>query len=143
MKRYTLSILILLSTGIFSCGIFGSDPETSKTFGNATKVVIIVPDVKCTQMDVYNEPFKFGTQVDGKTEIGISGSKRVVAAIFKTKPQEQTGRLINNSDIVWMWTSGMRSDGRSLEGKINLVDGVKTNENGEPVDLTSCKVHRD
>ncbi|MCX7943164.1 MAG: hypothetical protein N2746_01470 [Deltaproteobacteria bacterium] len=130
---------------MMSCGIFGSEPETSKTFANATKVVIIAPDIKCSQFDVDNEPFKFGTQVDGKVEIGISGSKRVVAAIFKTKPQEQAGSILNNEDIVWMWTSGMRSDGRALEGKINLVDGVKTNENGEPIDptLTSCKVHRD
>ncbi len=142
MKKYSL-LLLLISLTILSCGIFGSEPETSRTFGNATKVVVIVPDVKCSQVDVNTEPFKFGTQVDGKVEIGISGSKRVVAAIFKTKPQEQTGRLINNNDIVWMWTSGMRSDGRALEGRINLVDGVRTNENGEPVDLTSCKVHRD
>jgi len=142
-RKILLSIIFASALIVSSCGIFGSEPETSKTFGNATKVVIIYPDTKCFSLDLDNEAFKFGTQIDSKTEVGISGSKRVVAAIFKTKPQEQTGRLINSSDIVWMWTSGMRSDARALEGKVNLVDGVKTNENGEPIDLTSCKVHRD
>lgn len=138
--------IIFLNLTLFiliSCGIFGSDPESSKTFGNATRVVIINPDTRCMQMDLENDAFKFGTLVDSKTEVGISNSKRIVAAIFKTKPQEQTGRLINNNDIVWIWTSGMRSDGRALEGKISLVDGVKANENGEPLSLTSCKVYRD
>lgn len=141
MKRHILLITIVLA--FLSCGIFGSEPETSKTFENAIRVVIIAPDIKCTQMDVENEPFKFGTQVNNKVELGISGSKRVVAAIFKTKPLEQVGKIINNDEIVWMWTSGMLSDGRALEGKVNLEDGVKTNENGEPMDLVSCKKHRD
>ncbi len=133
----------LLLVAIYSCGIFGSEPETSKTFGNATKVVITLPDTKCSFFDVEKDRFNFGVKVDSKIEVGISGSKRVVAAIFKTKPQEQAGSLINKEDIVWMWTSGMRSDGRAMEGKLSIVDGVKTNENGEPLDLVSCKVHRD
>ncbi|MGB9600601.1 MAG: hypothetical protein ACP5QK_02010 [Myxococcota bacterium] len=141
LRNSILFILIIIVS--LSCGIFGSEPESSKTFANATRVVIISPDVKCSQVDLENEPFKFGTLINSKTELGISGSKRVVAAIFKTKPQEQTGRLINNNDIVWIWTSGMRSDGRALEGKITLVDGVKADENGEPLSLTSCKVYRD
>lgn len=140
LKRFLILFVIL---GIFSCGIFGSDPETSKTFSNATKVIITSPDSKCSSFDVENERFGFAIKVGDKIEVGISESKRVVAAIFRTKPQEQAGSLLNNEDIVWMWTSGMRSDGRAIEGKISLVDGVKTDSNGLPVDLVSCKVHRD
>ena len=142
-RKILLSIIFALALIVSSCGIFGSEPETSKTFENATQVVIINPDTKCAEFDVDNDVFTFGTRTDNKTELGIPGSKRVVAAIFKSKPQEQLGSLINNKDIVWMWTTGMRSNARPIEGKVSLVDGVKTNENGEPIDLTSCKVHRD